>query len=89
MTPADTRSRLPNWNVFTLSKAQSSRLRRRTARQAAVQSATENAMGELVSVWREQLADVKVDRDHWREIATRLAIADQRERRPWWKRVAG
>jgi hypothetical protein len=45
-------------------------------------------MGELVSVRREQLADVKVDRDHWREIATRLAIADQRERRPWWKRVA-
>jgi hypothetical protein len=77
---------LPSWNVFTLSKTQSSPSRRRTARQAP---RTEKAIGEFVSALRDQLADVKAGRDHWREISARLPISEQRERRPWWKRLAG
>src|SRR5467141_3154006 len=42
-----------------------------------------------VAMLREQLADARRDRDAWRDQAQRLAIADQRERRPWWKRLAG
>jgi excisionase family DNA binding protein len=44
-------------------------------------------VGDLL---REQLADVKQDRDQWRSQAERLAaLTDQRERqqRSWWKRL--
>jgi len=32
--------------------------------------------------------DMRQDRDHWRVHAGRLALADARERQPWWKRLA-
>jgi hypothetical protein len=50
---------------------------------------------------RGQRDDIRGERDHWREQAQRLALADQRERpvalqaepeterRSWWKRLAG
>jgi hypothetical protein len=34
------------------------------------------------------LDEVRAERDAWREQAQRLALTDQRERRPWWKRIA-
>ncbi len=42
----------------------------------------------LVSTLREVLADMRQDRDHWRDVATRLALTDQRPR-SWWRRLAG
>ncbi len=47
------------------------------------------ALAVEVAMLREQLADARRDRDAWRDQAQRLALADQRERRPWWKRLAG
>jgi hypothetical protein len=35
------------------------------------------------------LEEMRVERDAWRDQAQRLALTDQRERRPWWKRIAG
>jgi hypothetical protein len=35
------------------------------------------------------LDEVRAERDAWRDQAQRLALTDQRERRPWWKRIAG
>ena len=53
----------------------------------------------LVATLQEQLANMRQDRDHWRGMAqaitrqiaeaTTRQIIDQRERRPWWKRLAG
>jgi hypothetical protein len=53
----------------------------------------------LMATLREQLADMRQDRDHWRGVAeaitrqiaeaTTRQIIDQREQRPWWKRLAG
>jgi hypothetical protein len=47
------------------------------------------ALAVEVAMLREQLGDARHERDAWRDQAQRLAIADQRERRPWWKRLAG
>jgi hypothetical protein len=33
--------------------------------------------------------DVCQDRDHWRVHAGRLALADTRAQRPWWRRLPG
>jgi hypothetical protein len=33
--------------------------------------------------------DMRQDRDHWRVHAGRLALADARAQRPWWRRLAG
>ena len=35
------------------------------------------------------LDELRSDRDAWRDQAQRLAIADQRVRRSWWRRLAG
>jgi hypothetical protein len=35
------------------------------------------------------LDEIRAERDAWRDQAQRLALTDQRERRPWWKRIAG
>jgi hypothetical protein len=43
------------------------------------------ALAVEVAMLREQVADARGDRDAWRDQAQRLAIADQRQRRPWWK----
>ena len=51
----------------------------------AARDATTDA---LVSTLREVLADMRQDRDHWRDVATRLALTDQRPR-SWWRRLAG
>ena len=34
------------------------------------------------------LDEMRAERDAWRDQAQRLALTDQRERRPWWKRIA-
>ena len=47
------------------------------------------ALAVEVAMLREQLGDARHERDAWRDQAQRLAIADQRDRRPWWKRLAG
>lgn len=55
----------------------------------AVHHATASgATGDLVATLREMLADMRQERDHWRDQAQRLAT-DRRERRPWWRRIAG
>ena len=42
----------------------------------------------LVSTLREVLADMRQDRDHWRDVATQLALTDQRPR-SCWRRLEG
>lgn len=57
----------------------------------AVLEAQIEALRDVLRRADQQLADVREDRDRWRaqaEHATRL-LTDQRERRPWWKRLAG
>ena len=40
--------------------------------------------------WRSQLVDVKEDRDHWRQQAERLALpAPASPPRRWWRRLTG
>jgi len=41
------------------------------------------------SLGEQRLADSTSDRDQGREQVQRLAPAAQRERRPWWRRLAG
>jgi hypothetical protein len=48
---------------------------------------TARVEGEL-AVLRQETADVRTDRDAWRTQVERLPI-NQRERRSWWKRLAG
>ncbi len=55
----------------------------------AVPQHTQPEAHALVAELRTQLADLRQDRDHWREMAERLALTDERARRPWWKRLAG
>jgi hypothetical protein len=45
----------------------------------------EQRLADLKTVFE----DMRQDRDHWRVHAGRLALADARERQPWWKRLAG
>ena len=57
------------------------------------------ATDALVAELRAVIADLRQDRDHWREQAQRLALpkppepalkpADAEVRRPWWKRLVG
>jgi hypothetical protein len=35
------------------------------------------------------LDDMRGQRDHWQEIASRLVLADSSRSRPWWRRLAG
>ena len=48
---------------------------------------------EVAALLRDQLADVKQDRDAWRSQAeaNQRLLTDQRDRssRPWWRRIAG
>lgn len=47
----------------------------------------DNGLHLLVETLREQLADLRQDRDHWREMAersTRLLAAPAKPRRSWW-----
>jgi hypothetical protein len=58
--------------------------------------ATDMTTDTLMATLREQLADMRRDRDHWRGVAAAITrqiaeattrqIIDQRERRPWWRR---
>src|SRR4051812_15953182 len=43
---------------------------------------------ERTAQQEQQITDLKTDRDHWRAQATGL-LTDQRERRPWWRRLIG
>jgi excisionase family DNA binding protein len=46
-------------------------------------------LAEQVAMLRSLLDDMKADRDSWRSMAERLSITDQRDRRPWWRKIAG
>jgi hypothetical protein len=62
-----------------------------------------NDLRTILDDMRGQRDDMRHERNHWREQAQRLALADQRERtaavapqakpererRPWWRRLAG
>jgi hypothetical protein len=39
----------------------------------------------LVASLRETIADLRADRDAWREQAQRLALPDRREHQSWWR----
>jgi hypothetical protein len=45
----------------------------------------EQRLADLKAVFE----DMRQDRDHWRAHAGRLALADARTQRPWWRRLAG
>jgi hypothetical protein len=53
-----------------------------------VKSRAELAESRLADL-KTALDELRSDRDAWREQAQRLAIADQRVRRSWWRRLAG
>jgi hypothetical protein len=83
--------------------------RPRTAQRVAARAMTQHAIldaaalaemklrAELaeqrVTFLKDQLEDVKVDRDHWRTQAEAqqrlLADATAKAQRPWWRRLAG
>jgi hypothetical protein len=44
---------------------------------------------QQVAILQAVLDVMKADRDGWRDQARRLLLADQRDRRPWWRRLAG
>jgi hypothetical protein len=44
---------------------------------------------QQVAMLQAVLEVMKADRDGWRDQARRLLLADQRNRRPWWRRLAG
>jgi hypothetical protein len=51
------------------------------------------ALRDTAELLRAQLADIRQDRDHWREqaqaITRQLPDASGGDARPWWKRLAG
>jgi hypothetical protein len=65
---------------------------------AAIADAQRAGLIVEVGILREQLTEARTDRDHWRgeasawrdqaQAVTRQ-LTDQRERRPWWRRLAG
>jgi len=46
---------------------------------------------QILSDLKAMVDDLRTDRDHWRSMAETIQrqITDQREHRPWWKRLAG
>jgi excisionase family DNA binding protein len=50
----------------------------------AVLEAQIAGLRDTAELLRAQLDDVRTDRDHWRDVAGRLAITDQRPQRSWW-----
>jgi chromosome segregation ATPase len=62
-------------------------LLRATADTLAAKEAAARLEGGLVLV-RQETSDVRTDRDAWRAQVERLA-RNERERLPWWKRLAG
>jgi hypothetical protein len=53
---------------------------------------TDAATNALVAELRGMLADVRADRDRWRDMAERLSLpkpAEPAVQRPWWRRLAG
>jgi hypothetical protein len=44
---------------------------------------------QQVAMLQAVLEVMKADRDGWRDHVRRLLLADQRDRRPWWRRLAG
>ena len=82
-----------------LQKAASRRpfaLRWRSATRARARNAPRRDGQRRADLAEQRLADLKAvvedlrqDRDHWRVHAGRLALADAREQRPWWRRLAG
>jgi excisionase family DNA binding protein len=68
-----------------------------TASAAAIEAQVE-ALRQVEGLLRQELVDVRIDRDRWcaeasawRDQAQALTrqLTDQRERQPWWKRLAG
>jgi hypothetical protein len=68
-----------------------------TARAAAIEARIE-ALRQVEGLLRQELVDVRIDRDRWcteasawrdQAQAVTRQLTDQRERRPWWKRLAG
>lgn len=39
----------------------------------------------MVAELRAVIADLRSDRDHWREVAQRLVLPDRREPQSWWR----
>ena len=62
-------------------------LLRATADTMAAKEAAARLEGGLVLV-RQETSDIRTDRDAWRAEVERLT-RNERERRPWWKRLAG
>jgi hypothetical protein len=62
-------------------------LLRATADTMAAKEATARLEGSL-ALLRQETSDVRTDRDAWRTQVERL-ICNERERLPWWKRLAG
>jgi hypothetical protein len=62
-------------------------LLRATANTLAAKEAAARLEGGLLLL-RQETSDVRTDRDAWRAQVERLA-RNERERLPWWKRLAG
>jgi hypothetical protein len=68
-----------------------------TASAAAIEAQVE-ALRQVEGLLRQELVDVRIDRDRWcaeasawrdQAQAVTRQLTDQRERQPWWKRLAG